>query len=99
MSPANPMFTSYELEELLQLSKAKYLVAHPMNLDIALQAAKSVGIPTSRVWSISEDPKKRAPYWKTVLVKGNKEADPIKLTFEESKSAMTYLCFSSGTTG
>jgi hypothetical protein len=70
-----------------------------MNLDIALQAAQSVGVPQSNVWSICEDPKKRVSCWKRQVVKEGREADPIKLSLEECKSTMTYLCFSSGTTG
>jgi acyl-coenzyme A synthetase/AMP-(fatty) acid ligase len=86
------------LKELLKLSKASYIIAHPFNLDIALEAAAMAGIPPSRVWSIQKDPKNRAPFWKDLLVR-DEEASPVKLTIEQSKNSLAYLCFSSGTTG
>lgn len=75
------------------------MIAHPFNLDIALEAADQVGIPRSNVWSICDDPKNRVPNWKSVLVKGSQEANPIKLSDAECRSTLAYLCFSSGTTG
>lgn len=88
-----------ELKGLLQLGKAKYIIAHPFNLDVALEAAAQVGIPVSNVWSIQKDPKNRAPFWKDKVVKENEESSPVKLTLEQSKNSLAYLCFSSGTTG
>lgn len=100
MSPSNPLFTGGELEKMLAISKSRYLIAHPINLDIALQAAEKSGIPKSNIWSICKDPKNRVPYWKDAIITGKKEeAGPIKLTVEESKTSMAYICFSSGTTG
>lgn len=81
------------------MSRAKYLIAHSFNLDNALEAAKSVGIPVSNVWCIDNDPKKRAKYWKEILANSTEEADPIKYTTAECKNTLAYLCFSSGTTG
>jgi 4-coumarate--CoA ligase len=99
LCPSNPAFTVQELEKQLLVSKAKYLVAHPFNLDTAFAAAKLVGIPPSNVWSIIKDPKNRAPEWKSVIINDKEEADPIKFTVEQSKNALAYICFSSGTTG
>lgn len=84
---------------MLVISKSKYIIAHPINIDVALQAAKAVGIPESNVWSICDDPKGRVDNWRKVVVNGPKEADPVKFTVEESKSTLAYICFSSGTTG
>ncbi|CAO0803412.1 unnamed protein product [Mucor circinelloides] len=99
VSPTNPAFNAQELEKLLVMSRAKYLIAHSFNLDKALEAAKSVGIPVSNVWCIDNDPKKRAKHWKEVLANSTEEADPIKYTAAECKNTLAYLCFSSGTTG
>jgi acyl-CoA synthetase (AMP-forming)/AMP-acid ligase II len=99
LSPSNPAFTLHELEKQLIVSKAKYLIAHPFNLDTALAAAKLVGIPSSNVWSIIKDPKNRAPDWRSIILNGKDEADPIRFTVEQSKNALAYICFSSGTTG
>lgn len=81
------------------MSRAKYLIAHSFNLDAALEAANLVGIPASNVWCIDKDPKGRARFWKDIVVDSNEEADPIKFSTAESRNALAYLCFSSGTTG
>lgn len=81
------------------MSGAKYLIAHSSNLDNALKAAKSADLPESNVWCIDHDPRGRAKNWKDVIVDASHEANPIKLTIEESKNTLSYLCFSSGTTG
>lgn len=97
--PSNPLFTVFELEKMLLISKSKYIIAHPINIDAALQAAKNIGIPESNVWSICEDPKGRVKNWKIMVLNNSKKASPCKLTLEESKSTLAYVCFSSGTTG
>lgn len=99
VSPTNPAFNIQELEKLLIMSKAKYLVAHSFNLDTALEAAKLVGIPVANVWCIDNDPKKRAKHWKEMVVNSTEEADPVKYTAAECRNTLAYLCFSSGTTG
>lgn len=81
------------------MSKAKYLIAHSFNLEIALEAAKLVGIPASNVWCINDDPKKRAKHWKEMVANSAEEADPINYTAAECRNTLAYLCFSSGTTG
>lgn len=81
------------------MSRAKYLIAHSFNLDTALEAANLVGITASNVWCIDKDPTDRAVFWKDVVVNSNEEADPIKFSTAESRNALAYLCFSSGTTG
>ncbi|KAF1800951.1 hypothetical protein V8B55DRAFT_1589592 [Mucor lusitanicus] len=99
VSPTNPAFNVGELEKLLIMSKAKYLIAHSFNLEIALEAAKLVGIPASNVWCINDDPKKRAKHWKEMVANSVEEADPINYTAAECRNTLAYLCFSSGTTG
>ncbi|KAI8636202.1 hypothetical protein BD408DRAFT_448600 [Parasitella parasitica] len=99
ISPTNPVFNVQELEKLLAMSRAKYLIAHSSNLNNALEAAALVGIPTSRVWCIDNDPQGRVKHWKAVVADSPEEADPIKLTTTECRNALAYLCFSSGTTG
>ncbi|GAA5810441.1 hypothetical protein MFLAVUS_003862 [Mucor flavus] len=97
--PANPLFTKFELQKMLTVSKSKYIIAHPINIVTALEAAEATGIPKSNVWSICVDPGNRVPDWRSMVIRGPEESDPIKLTVEESKSTLAYLCFSSGTTG
>lgn len=100
ISPANTSYVSSEIQRALTVGNAKILIAHPRNLDIALDAAQAVGIPRSHVFSIIRDPQQRVPMWMDVLVDYNQPGlPPVKLTHEESKNTVAYLCFSSGTTG
>ncbi|KAI8364217.1 hypothetical protein BD560DRAFT_436835 [Blakeslea trispora] len=99
ISPSNPILNAQDYEKQLRLSKAKYILAHPVNLDVALEAAKAVGIPSNHIWSIVRDDQRRVAHWKDILDDGKEQADPIKLTPEESEKTLTYICFSSGTTG
>ncbi|KAI8349450.1 hypothetical protein EDC96DRAFT_467644 [Choanephora cucurbitarum] len=99
ISPSNPILNAQDYEKQLRLSKAKYILAHPVSLDVALEAAKAVGIPANNIWSVIRDDHQRAAHWKDILDDGKEEADPIKLTLEESEKTLTYICFSSGTTG
>jgi acyl-coenzyme A synthetase/AMP-(fatty) acid ligase len=99
ISPVNPAFNVQEFYKLLQLSKSKYIIAHPANLPVAFEAAQLAGIPKANIWTIKKDPENRASYWKDILVREGQEADPMKFTVEQSKNALAYLCFSSGTTG
>lgn len=59
ISPANTSYVSSELQRQLQISNAKVLIAHPSNLDIALDAAAAVGLPQTSVFSVVRDPKQR----------------------------------------
>lgn len=99
VTPANPLFTVQELKKQLVMSKTKYVIAHSLNLDTVLEAAKLSNIPIENVWSIFDDPKKRVKSWKEILLQDGKEAGSVSFSFEESKSTPAYICFSSGTTG
>ncbi|KAI9273920.1 hypothetical protein EDC94DRAFT_593191 [Helicostylum pulchrum] len=99
ITPVNPLFTVQELKKQLVMSKTKYVIAHPYNLDTVLEAAKLSKIPIENVWSIFDDPKKRVKSWKEILLQDGKEAGSVSFSFEESKSMPAYICFSSGTTG
>ncbi|RCI02420.1 hypothetical protein CU098_009338 [Rhizopus stolonifer] len=100
VSPSNPILSVQDYEKQLRLSKAKFILAHPISLKVALLAATAVGIPHAHVWSILPDDQHRAAYWKDKLCTQEKEeADPIPLTAQESRDTLTYICFSSGTTG
>ncbi|KAI9493746.1 hypothetical protein BDB00DRAFT_871993 [Zychaea mexicana] len=100
ISPANTSYVSAELQRQLTVGEAKILIAHPVNLETALDAAAAVGMPRSHVFSIVPDPKQRVRYYRDVLVDHlQPELPPIKMTHEESINTVAYLCFSSGTTG
>ncbi|KAI9264246.1 hypothetical protein BDA99DRAFT_51740 [Phascolomyces articulosus] len=100
VSPANTSYVSTELEHQLRVSEAKILIAHPVNLDNALEAAAVVGIPRSNIFSIVRDPKQRAPCYRDVFIDFTQpELPPVKMTHDQSVNTVAYLCFSSGTTG
>ncbi|KAI7882333.1 acetyl-CoA synthetase-like protein [Lichtheimia hyalospora FSU 10163] len=100
ISPANTSYVSSELQRQLKISNSKVLIAHPSNLDIALDAAAAVGLPRACVFSIVRDPKQRVPLWSDVFIDYSQPAlDPIPMTHQESVNTTAYLCFSSGTTG
>lgn len=82
------------------MTRAKLLVAHPSNLDIALKAAQRVGIAPYAVLSMVKDPQQRVAFWMNVLVDTSGPSPaPIRLSHKESRETTAYLCFSSGTTG
>ena len=100
ISPANAGYVPRELQHQLQVGEAKILIAHPSNLDKALEAATLAGIPVSNVFSIVPDPQKRVPLWLDVFIDFNQAPlSPVKMTHEESLNTVGYLCFSGGTTG
>ncbi|KAI9264247.1 hypothetical protein BDA99DRAFT_604667 [Phascolomyces articulosus] len=100
ISPANTSYVSTELQRQLQVSEAKILIAHPGNLDIALEAAAAVGIPPSHVFSVIRDPQQRVQHYRDVFIDYTQpELPPVKMTHDESVNTVAYLCFSSGTTG
>ncbi|KAF7725935.1 hypothetical protein EC973_009172 [Apophysomyces ossiformis] len=97
-STANPTYTPQELAHQLEDVNAKILIAHPLNLDSALTAAKMVGLSKDRVFIFGDKTLKGVrPYTDVFL--GQREAIPVEWTKEETKERVAYLCFSSGTTG
>lgn len=99
ITPANPLFTVQELKKQLVMSKTRFVIAHPLNLDTVLEAAELSSIPIENIWSIFDDPKKRVNSWKEILLQDGKEANSVSFSLEESKYMPAYICFSSGTTG
>ncbi|KAI9493745.1 4-coumarate-CoA ligase 2 [Zychaea mexicana] len=100
ISPANTSYVAGELQRQLEIGEAKMLIAHPSNLDIALEAAAAAGLPQSNIFSVMPDPQGRVPLWSDVLIDLNQPPlPPVKISHEESVNTVAYLCFSSGTTG
>ncbi|KAI8362831.1 hypothetical protein BD560DRAFT_484036 [Blakeslea trispora] len=97
-SPANPNYTPKELAYQLEMTKAKVLIAHPSNLSNALAAAKLVGLDKSNVFLFDTKTVDGVlPYTQVFL--NERRAQPVKLTPEQARDTVAYLCFSSGTTG
>lgn len=87
-----------ELRHQLELSDAKVLVAHPENIDVAIQAAALVGIPKRNILVFGQEKIQGILPYTSVLMK-ERRAVVTLLTTEEARSRPCYLCFSSGTTG
>lgn len=87
-----------ELVHQLEQTKAKVMIAHPENIDRALQAAAQVNLPKQNVFIFGDKPVKGLQPFKTALM-GTRRAEICYLSPAESKDVTAYLCFSSGTTG
>ncbi|KIY51233.1 amp dependent CoA ligase [Fistulina hepatica ATCC 64428] len=107
LTPANPSYTVQELIHQLEASKATALIAHSVSLDVALSAAKAVGIPHSRIIYLapSAASKRQHPGLlsiEDVVSLGRAEKVGFlerRLLPGEAKTKIAFLSFSSGTTG
>jgi long-subunit acyl-CoA synthetase (AMP-forming) len=97
-TPANPAYTPKELAYQLEMTKAKVLIAHPSNVELALVAADLVGLSRDHIFVFGEVAANGVlPYSQVFL--NERRAAPVEFTAEEAKDSVAYLCFSSGTTG
>ena len=97
-TPANPAYTPKELAYQLEMTKAKVLIAHPSNVELALAAANLVGLAKDRIFVFGgESVNGVLPYSKVFL--NDRRATPAEFTAQQAKDSVAYLCFSSGTTG
>ncbi|KAI4747528.1 phenylacetyl-CoA ligase-like protein [Aureobasidium sp. EXF-12298] len=106
-TPANAAYTVQELEHQLRDSGAKCLFTCLPLLDLALQAAKTVGIPEGRIYLLevpeSVAGKKRDGY-KTLdqLIEEGRNLPKLEaLNWSKGDGARktSFLCYSSGTSG
>ncbi|CAO3689637.1 unnamed protein product [Rhizopus stolonifer] len=98
VSTANPNYNIKELSYQLDQIKAKVLVCHESNLKTALVAARRTGIPRKRIFLFGDQSIQGIKPFKTALVKERK-VTLVELSYQEAKTKVAYLCFSSGTTG
>ena len=100
-SCANPIYTPTELVHQLKLSKSKYILTHPLFIKTALEAARQVGIPESKIFLVTNPT--NLPFMAVPdLIKVGETAPeiiPLKLAPGESKRKVALLNFSSGTSG
>ncbi|CAO3667457.1 unnamed protein product [Rhizopus stolonifer] len=95
---ANPSYTSRELIYQLEMTKAKVVIAHESNVQVAIEAASTVGIPKSNIFVFGEQVVRGIlPYTQVLL--SNRRATIEELSPEDADDRIAYLCFSSGTTG
>lgn len=102
MSGANPSYTRDELAFQVKLAKAKYVFAHPVSYNVALEAAKDIGMPAENV--ILFEAKEGSTSVITIdqleqIGKTRPEAEYLKLRPNEAAKKLAFLSFSSGTSG
>lgn len=99
VSPANPGYTIDELVHQLRDSGAKALITQLPQLDVALQAAKKVGIPEDRIALIGDakHPEGRIKHFTSVRnISGTQRFRRAKV---DNDKDLAFLVYSSGTTG
>lgn len=100
--PSNPAYTAEELTYQIDTTKAKLLITHSLSLQIALDAAKDSGLPSTSIIVIDTPPNVSYPTL-DILVREGLSKPPTfverKLNPGEAKTKLALLSFSSGTTG
>ncbi|TFK86475.1 phenylacetyl-CoA ligase [Polyporus arcularius HHB13444] len=99
----SPDLTTDELVHQLQISTPVLLIAHPGNLATALRAMQKVRISRERLVILDghEAPDSRFSSLEDLFASHAMYRPHVEHTFKagEAKSAIAFLCFSSGTTG
>lgn len=82
----------------LQTTKAKVLVCHKENLETALIACQESGITMQNIFVFGDEVVHGIqPFNKALILQ--RKVTLEELTYEQYKTKIAYLCFSSGTTG
>ncbi|KAF9772182.1 hypothetical protein IL306_010129 [Fusarium sp. DS 682] len=105
-TPANAAYSADELTHQLKASGAKALVTCTPLLEVALEAAKNVGIPDENVY-LFDIPRAEPPSSfkyasvEDLINEGSKLSELEKLQWVPGQGARqtAFLCFSSGTSG
>jgi acyl-coenzyme A synthetase/AMP-(fatty) acid ligase len=87
-----------ELVHQLEMTKAKLLIAHPSNVDTAVKAAMTVGLPKSNILLFGDKSVDGLLTFRQALF-SERRAAPVEIKPHEVRTRVAYLCFSSGTTG
>ncbi|KAL6707626.1 hypothetical protein ACN47E_003976 [Coniothyrium glycines] len=98
VTPANPGYSADELAYQLRNSGARALVTTKRFLEIALQAASTVGIPRDRVIlsGAEKDESHRVKHWTNI----RKTSGALRYRRRRAKPEdLAFLAYSSGTTG
>ncbi|KAG9504920.1 hypothetical protein J7337_004901 [Fusarium musae] len=105
-TPANAAYSSDELTHQLKASGAKALVTCTPLLEVALEAAKNVGIPEENIYLFDIPRAEPTSSFKHASVEdlineGSRLAELEKLQWVQGQGARqtAFLCFSSGTSG
>ncbi|KAL6250147.1 hypothetical protein RBB50_002448 [Rhinocladiella similis] len=99
---ASPAYNVEEMSYALKVAKTKILMTLPKSLDVALAAAKNVGIPTTRVFLLEGqvDGFRSIQDLMQVGARYDEQLDPWSIPEGMTNADVCgYLNFSSGTTG
>ncbi|QRW12245.1 AMP binding enzyme [Ceratobasidium sp. AG-Ba] len=106
VSCANPAYTEDELVYQLQATNSKLLFMHPANVDVALKAARRVGLPNNQIVSlmgVNHKPPSNGIITIDQLINEGlasaKSFEEKQLAPGENKTKVAFYSFSSGTTG
>ena len=99
VSPANPGYTVKELAFQLKDSGAKALCTQKAFLNVALEAAKQVGIPENRIILLGDERDETARFKHFTSVINTAGTSRYRRTKAKPKDDLAFLVYSSGTTG
>ncbi|MCJ1319423.1 hypothetical protein MMC15_004759 [Xylographa vitiligo] len=99
LSPANPGYTAEELAFQLKDSGAKALVTQKPFLNVALQAAKQVGIPEDRIILIGDERDDTHKFKHFTSIRNAAGTNRYRRTKIDPQKDLAFLVYSSGTTG
>jgi len=99
VTPSNPLYTARELAHQMNTAGAKFLIAHPMFIKTALEAANEVGIPKARVLSMDDAAFPETQGLKTLSIIAKEAGGTHLPDFKISPNETALIPFSSGTTG
>ena len=104
ITPASAAHSASDLEHQLRSSGVKALFTCASRLDIAVKAAKTVGIPQDRIFILATpDDNSKLPFTTfDDLVKEGADLpklEPLKWVKGQGARQVAFLCYSSGTSG
>jgi 4-coumarate--CoA ligase len=101
MTPINPLYTAFELEKVLELSRSSVLFVHTSKLDVALETAKRIE-HVKHIVVITDDGEAVPEGTIDLDSLRNHEGGPMKtiqIAHRDTASHPFLLPYSSGTTG
>ncbi|KLO84718.1 Uncharacterized protein LW93_4998 [Fusarium fujikuroi] len=104
ITPASAAHTASDLEHQLRSSGVKALFTCASRLDIAIKAAKAVGIPQDRIFILAtpgDNSKLPFTTFDDLVKEGATlpELEPLKWVKGQGARQVAFLCYSSGTSG
>lgn len=99
LSPANPGYTEEELAYQLKDSGAKGLITQMAHLDIAVKAAKKVGIPEDRIALMGDEKHPTGKFKHFTNVRNISGTQRFRRAKVDPDRDLAFLVYSSGTTG